>query len=154
MSGIDRLDRLFVFTAFLLQIVLLVFFANRKLDFDLAVKWGWIVYALAVPAVIVSLVLLVGGKPWYLWLAGFLYAAWAILGYIVDVASPVEWRSPILWPVLIPYVILFISSQMFYWWPLGNIQRPLWFIYAVLFVISTILNISSHRGWFGGNLAA
>ncbi len=151
MSGIDRLDRLFVFTAFLLQIVLLVFFANRKLDFDLAVKWGWIVYALAVPAVIVSLVLLVGGKPWYLWPAGFLYAAWAILGYVVDIARPVEWRSPILWPVLIPYVILFISSQMFYWGPLGNIQRPLWFIYAVLLVISTMLNISSHRGWFGAN---
>ena len=151
MSGIDRLDRLFVFTAFFLQIVLLVFFANRKWDFDSAVKWGWIVYALAVPAVVASLVLLVGGKPWYLWLAGFLYAAWAVLGYVVDIARPVEWRSPILWPVLIPYVLLFISSLMFYWWPLGNIQRPLWFIYAVLFVISTMLNISSHRGWFEGN---
>ena len=144
MSGLDRYDRLFVFAAFFIQIVLLVFFALRKWKFDTAMQFGWIVYALAVPAVIVSLVLLIGGKPWHLWLAGFLYAAWAILGYVVDIARQVEWRSPILWPVLIPYVLLYLSSLMFYWWPLGNIQRPLWFIYAVLFVISTILNITSH----------
>jgi hypothetical protein len=75
-----------------------------------------------------------------------LYAAWAIFGYVVDIARPAGWRSPILWPVFIPYVLLyFLSSLMFYWWPLGNIQRPLWFVYAVLFGISTILNISSHR---------
>ena len=29
---------------------------------------------------------------------------------------------------------------MFYWWLLGNIQRPLWFIYAVLFVIRDGVN--------------
>jgi len=144
MSGLDRYDKLFIFTSFFIQVVLLVFFAFRKWKFDTAMQFGWIVYALAVPAVIVSLVLIVGGKPWYLWLAGFLYAAWAIFGYIVDIARPVAWRSPILWPVFIPYILLYLSSLMFYWWPLGNIRRPLWFIYAVLFVISTILNMSSH----------
>jgi hypothetical protein len=144
MSGLDRHDRLFVSAAFSIQIVLLVFFALRKWKFDAAIQYGWIIFALAVPAVIVSLVLLIGGKSWYFWLAGFLYAAWSIFGYIVDIARPVEWRSPINWPIFIPYVLLYASSLMFYWWPLGNIQRPLWFIYAVLFVISTILNISSH----------
>lgn len=144
MSEVDRYDKLFVFNAFFIQIILLVFFALRRWKFDTAMKCGWIVYALSVPAVIVSLVLLIGGKPWYIWLSGFLYAVWAMLGYVVDIARPVAWRSPILWPVIIPYVLLYLSSLMFYWWPLGNIQRPLWFIYAVLFVISTILNISSH----------
>jgi hypothetical protein len=145
LSGLDRYERRFVFTAFFIQIVLLGFFALRKWKFDTAMQFGWIVYALAVPAVIVSVVLLVGGKPWHLWLAGFLYAAWAMFGYVVDIARPAGWRSPIFWPVFIPYVLLYVSSLMFYWWPLGNIQRPLWFVYAVLFGISTILNISSHR---------
>jgi hypothetical protein len=27
-------------------------------------------------------------------------------------------------PVLIPYVLLYLSSQMFYWWPLGTIRAP------------------------------
>jgi hypothetical protein len=141
----DRYDRLFVSVAFTIQIVLLVFFALRKWKFDTAMQFGWIVYALAVPAVIVSVALLIGGKPWHFWLAGFLYAAWAILGYVVDIARPVAWRSPILWPVFAPYVLLYLSSLMFYWWPLGNIQRPLWFIYGVLFAISTLLNITSHK---------
>jgi hypothetical protein len=144
MSGLDRHERLFVSTAFSIQIVLLVFFALRKWRYDTAILYGRIVFLLAVPAVIVSLIILKAGKPWQFWFGGFLFATWAIFAYIVDFASPVAWRSPIYWPVFIPYVLLYASSLMFYWFPLGNIQRPLWFIYAVLFVISTILNISSH----------
>ena len=144
MSVLDSNDKLFVFVAFFIQIVLVVFFAARKWKLDIAIQFGWIVYALGVLAIIVSLVLLIGGKPWYLWLAGFLYAAWAIFGYVVDIAYPVAWRSPIYWPVFIPYLLLYFSSLMFYWWPLANIQRPLWFIYAALYLISTILNLSSH----------
>lgn len=145
MSRLDRYDWLFVLVAFFIQIILVVFFALRYWMFDTAIQFGWIVYALAVPAVIASLVLMIGGKHWYIWLGGFLYAAWAILGYIVDIARPVAWRSPILWPVFIPYVLLYLASNMFYWWPLGNIQRPLWFIYGILFVVSTIPNIASHQ---------
>ena len=144
MSGLDRFDNLFVVTAFFIQIVLLIFFALRKWMFDTAMQLGWIVYALAVPALIISVLLLMNGKSWYFWLGGFLYTAWAILGYIVDVARPVAWRSPVYWPVFIPYVLLYLSTMMFYWFPVGNVYRPLWFVYAVLFVISTILNISSH----------
>jgi hypothetical protein len=142
----DRYDRLYVYTAFFIQAVLLVYFAVRKWDFDLAMQWGWLVYALALPAVIVSLVLLVAGKPWYLWVAGFLYAIFAVFGYVVDIARPLSWRSPVYLPVLIPFVGLYLSSLMFYWWPLGSIRRPLWYLYAVLFVFSTTLNVTSH-GW-------
>ena len=140
----DRLDTLFVIFAFFVQVVLVVFFAARKWAFDMAMQFGWIVFALGIPAAILSVVLLIRGKPWYLWLAGFLFAAWAVFGYTVDIARPVEWRSPILWPVFIPYVMLYLSSLVLYWWSVGFIGRPLWFAYAVLFLISTILNISSH----------
>ncbi|MBN1937802.1 MAG: hypothetical protein JW934_24300 [Anaerolineae bacterium] len=144
MSTLDHHDYLFAATSFFIQIVLLIYFAVRKWNFDAALRWGWIVYALAVPAVVVSVLLLIGGKSWHLWLGGFIYAAWTIWGYIVDIARPVEWRSPIRWPVFIPYVPLYTSTQMFYWWPLATVWRPLWFVYAVLFVASTALNVSSH----------
>jgi hypothetical protein len=142
----DRYDRLFVFTAFFIQFALLVYFAIRKWNFDLALQWGWLIYALALPAIIVSLVLLTAGKPWYLWFAGFLYTVFAVFGFIVDIARPVPWRSPVYLPVFMPYVLLYMASLMFYWWPLGTIKRPLWFIYAAMFVASTILNITSHTG--------
>ncbi|MCB9135504.1 MAG: hypothetical protein H6636_08760 [Anaerolineales bacterium] len=70
--------------------------------------------------------------------------AWAVFGYVVDIAHPVEWRSPIFWPVFLPYVLLYMATLMFYWWPLAIIQRPLWYVYAGLFLVSTYLNVSSH----------
>jgi hypothetical protein len=142
----DPYDRLFVSTVFILQILLLAYFALRRLNFDLALRWGWLIYALAIPACFVSLLLLAAGKPWQFWLAGFLYAVFAIFGYMVDLARPIPWRSPIYLPVFIPYVLLFLGSQMFYWFPLALIQRPLWFVYAVLFAASSVLNITSHTG--------
>ena len=70
--------------------------------------------------------------------------AWAAFGFYVDIANPVEWRSPILVPVFAPYVALYLAATMFYWWPLGRIRRGLWFAYAVLFAIGTAFNLASH----------
>ena len=73
MIGSDNLEILFVFTAFLFQIVLIVHFALRKWHFDSAMRYGWIVYALSIPAAVVSVVLLLGDMTWSLWLGGFIY---------------------------------------------------------------------------------
>ncbi len=137
-------ERLFVYASFFLQVALLIYFAIRKSNFSLAMRWGWLVYALALPMVVVSIALLVAGEPWYLWLGGFLYAIYAAFGYIVDIAHPIAWRSPVNVLVFVPYILLYLASLMFYWWPLARIWRPFWYVYAVLFVISTRLNISSH----------
>jgi len=137
-------ESLFVFMAFFIQIVLIIYFAFRKWHFDTAMRYGWIVYALGILTVISSIVLLLRGNPWYFWIAGFLYGVWAVYGYIVDIARPVQWRSPIYWPVFGPYVLLYLSSLMFYWFTLPRNQKPLWYVYAVLFVISTVLNVTSH----------
>lgn len=146
MSGFDNLELLFVVTAFLFQIALIVYFAARKYAFDFALKYGWIVYALSLPAAGVSLILLLGGMPLSLWLGGFLYLTWAIFGYAVEYALGISWRHPVRWPIFIPYVILYLATAMFYWWPLGLVSRPLWFVYTLLFIVSTVLNIASHKG--------
>ncbi len=44
-----------------------------------------------------------------------------------------------------PYVFLYLATVMFYWWPLALVSKPLWYVYAFLFMISTILNVTSHR---------
>jgi hypothetical protein len=147
-GGLSWSEALFATTALLIQALLVAYFALRTWAFDAAMDLGWIVYALAVPALVVSIFLIRDRQPWYLWIAGFLYAAWAAYGYYVDIASPVDWRSPILWPVFLPYVVLYIATQMYYWFPLGRLPRPtgrrLWFVYAALFVVSTGLNLASH----------
>ena len=85
MENMKKLDALFVGWAFFFQIVLIIHFAIRKRLFEsYTLKYGWIVYALAVPAVLVSIILLVGGKSWTFWLGGFLCLLFAGFGYYID----------------------------------------------------------------------
>ena len=145
MFGLKKLDSLFVVWAFFFQIALIVHFAVRKRFFETyTLKFGWIVYALCIPAMIVSLILLRAGKPWYFWLGGFLCLLFAVYGYYIDYIRQISWRSPVVPGIMVPYITLYLSTIMFYWWPLMRINRTLWFVYAGLYVISTILNITSH----------
>ena len=146
MFGLDNLDMLFVVWAFLFQIVLIIHFSLRKWCFSIAMKYGWSVYALSALAVVVSIFLLLGGKTWSLCVGGFIYLIWAIYGYTVEYTRGIQWRKPIRWSIFGPYVFLYLATVMFYWWPLALIRRPLWYVYAVLFIISTLLNVTSHKG--------
>ncbi len=146
MFDLDNLEILFVVWAFIFKIVLIIYFALRKRNFDIAMRYGWVVYALSVSAVVVSILLLLGGKTWSLWIGGFIYLIWGIYGYTVEYAKGIHWWNPIHWPIFGPYVFLYLATIMFYWWPLGLVSRPLWYVYAVLFIVSTTLNVTSHKG--------
>ena len=85
MFGLDSLDTLFVVWAFFFQIVLIMHFAVRKKYFEsYAKKYGWLVYALCFPAVLISIILLLGGKTLSFWLGGFLFLVYAAYGYWID----------------------------------------------------------------------
>lgn len=145
MFGLDKLDTLFVIWAFFLQTVFIVHFAIRKRFFEsYTQKFGWIVYALCFPAAVISLFLLLGGKSWSFWLGGFLFLIYAAFGYWIDYVKGIQWRNPLRMDIMFPYVTLYLGTIMFYWWPLALLYRPLWFVFGGLFVIGTILNITSH----------
>ncbi len=141
----DYLDVMFVVCAFLFQVLLIIHFALRKWRFDTAMRFGPVVYKLSIPAFLVSILLISGGKPWSMWLSGLLYLAWAIFGYTVEYVYKIEWRNALRWPILIPYISLYLATVMFYWFPTGMLYKPLWYVYDVLFLISTYLNITSHK---------
>ena len=144
-NSLDKLERLFVIWAFFIQVVLIIHFAVRKPLFETyTLKYGWIVYALSIPSVIISVIILRGGKSFSFWLGGFLFLLFAVFGFWVDYYLKIPWRNPIQKSILFPYVFLYLSTEMFYWWPLGLINRGLWFAYAGLFILATILNITSH----------
>jgi len=144
-NDIDKLDKLFIVWAFLFQIVLIVHFAVRKpLMESYTLKYGWIVYALCIPAVIISIILMRGGKHWGFWLGGFIFILFAVFGFWVDYVAKIPFRNPLRLDALIPYVFLYLATVMFYWFPLGRIDKKLWVGYAILFVIATVLNIGSH----------
>ena len=145
MTKLDNLDKLFVVWAFLLQILLIAHFAIRKpLMESYTEKYGWIIYALCIPAVVISIVLMRDGKSWSFWLGGFLFLIYAAFGYWVDYVAQIPFRNPLRLSIALPYVFTYLATVMFYWWPIGFLSRPLWFMYAILFVIATILNVISH----------
>jgi len=145
MAKLDNLDKMFVVWAFLFQILLIVHFAIRKPFFEsYTVKYGWIIYALCIPALAISILFLRGGKSWSFWLGGFLFLVFAIFGYWVDYVARIPFRNPLQLSIVFPYAFLYLATEMFYWWPLGLLSRQLWFIYGILFGISIVLNITSH----------
>ena len=146
MATWDNLQGMYVVVAFLFQIVLIVHFAVRRWRLALAVRYGPIVYALSVPAAVVSALLLRAGQPWWLWLGGFLYLVFAAFGYAVEYVARIQWRSPIRWPIFGPYIPLYLATVMFYWWPLALISKPLWYVAGALFVVGSALNVTSHHG--------
>jgi hypothetical protein len=145
MFDLDNLDSLYVIWAYTVQIVFIIHFAIRKRFFErYTMKYGWLVYALSIPAAMVSVILLIGGKTWSIWLGGFLFLIYGAYGYRIDYVKKVQWRKPLQLSIMVPYVFLYLGTIMFYWWPLGLLSRTLWYVFAVLFLIGTILNISSH----------
>jgi hypothetical protein len=145
MSSISSQAQLYVATAFAFQILLLVHFVLRKWAFDSYIhQYGWIVYALAVPAAIVSVLLMRQGAEWWMWVGGLFYLVWAVFGYVVEYRLGIAWRNPIVWPIFGPYLFLYLATTMFYWWPLARIGRPFWLVCTVIFVVATVFNASSH----------
>jgi hypothetical protein len=139
-------DILFITWSLLFQLALIAHFALRKWAFNAYVtRWGWIFYTLAFPAAIVSIVLFGAGTDWPFWVGGFIVVAWAAYGAAVEYGRKVEWRNPMRWSIGGPYVMLYLATVMFYWWPVALLSRPLWYLYALLFLTATALNISSHR---------
>jgi hypothetical protein len=145
MFNTQGLEILFVSWSFLFQLILIIHFAVRKWHFDLAMRFGWIVYALSIPAGLICMFFLLNGQSWYYWLGGLIYLVWAAYGYRVEYVRQIEWRSSVRWSILGPYVTLYLATVMFYWWPLALIYKPLWYAYAILFLASTILNVTSHH---------
>jgi hypothetical protein len=144
-SDIDRFDMLFVVWAFLFQVALIVHFALRKRLIEAyTLKLGWLVYALSIPAAVISVVLLLRGKTWSVWLGGVLFIVYAAYGYWVDYVRGIQWRNPLRPAIMVPYVLLYLATVMFYWWPLGALSRPLWIAFGILFAIGTVLNVTSH----------
>jgi hypothetical protein len=139
------LDRLYVGFALLFHISLVAHFILRKLYFEsYAFRYGWIVYALGIPAAVISVMLIRGEKGLSFWLGGFLFLAFAAYGYWIDYVAKIQFRNPLRMSVVIPYALLYLSTVMFYWWPVGQLSRPLWFVFGALFVIGSYFNITSH----------
>jgi hypothetical protein len=145
MFGLDGLFVLFVAWAFFYILVLIVHFALRKRFYQsYTLRFGWLVYALGLPALIISIVLLLGGKSWSFWVAGILCLIYSCFGFWIDYVKKINWRKPLIPRIMFPYVTLYLATLVFYWFPLGLLYKPFWYAYSILFFIAMLLNLRSH----------
>jgi hypothetical protein len=135
----------FVVFAFGVQVLLILDFAARNWRPALERKYGWVIYALGIVAVLLAIVFALGRQPAYAVVAPLVYALWAAFGYVVDIYRHIEWRNPPRWSVLAPYVLLFMASQFAFWIPLWYLGLGYWAAYTVLYAVNTALNFASHR---------
>jgi hypothetical protein len=139
------MEFLFIAFAFLSQILLILNFAARNWKPVFERRYGWITYAMGVPALILGIVFLLDGQPGSYVFAPFTYAAWAAFGATIDLIRPVSWRSPTRWSVFIPFVLLFMIAQFAFWIPLWSIGIAYWIVYTLMYALNTALNLNSHR---------
>jgi len=88
-------------------------FAVRKRFFEsYTTKYGWWVYALALPGLIFSIIILLGEKSWSFWSGGILLLIFSIYGYYVDSIKKEEWQKPIKKSIFFPYVFWYLATIM------------------------------------------
>lgn len=127
------------------QTVLAAFFAARRWARPRADRLGRLAYALAFLGLPTGAWLLLDGQPYRLFVGPLLMAAWAALGWTLDVRHPRPWRDPpVDRGVMGSYVALYLLAQMFLWWPLWDLAAVAWVAFGLLFVVNTGLNLRGH----------
>lgn len=103
---------------------------------------GYLMFALGVPAAI-ALVGFIRARAGLLSLLGpAVYIAFLTLMLVVDYVAPVEFRSPHLYGVLVPYLVLFFGSILLMGLPMYGTNRSYWLVT----VVTSVLLIGSMVG--------
>ncbi len=92
---------------------------------------GYVIIALAVPAVI-ALIGFVGSRASVLnYLGPIVFLCFVALMLAVDYISPVEFRSPPSYAILVPYLVLFFGAILLMGIPMFKLNRSYWMVTVV-----------------------
>lgn len=100
---------------------------------------GQVMIALAVPAAIALLAFVRARAGWRDWIGPAVYLAFVALEVVVDYVWPVEFRSPMRYSILVPYLLLFFGAILLMGLPMFRLNRRLWLVT----VASTVLLLGS-----------
>ena len=147
MSTFTSYEFVFIAAAFTYQVLLLFNFIGRNLRPEIERKFGWILYALSVPALFIGAIYFLNQQPWYYGSAFLLFALWGGFGYYIDVYRKIPWRNPTRVSVMIPYIGLYVGSLFSFWIPLWYLGMAYWWAFTIFYAVNTVLNIVGHRGF-------
>ena len=108
---------------------------------------GYVIIALALPA---TLALVAFGRAragWLQWAGPAVYLAFIALMVVVDYAWPVEFRSPMRYGILVPYLLLFFGAILLMGLPMFRLDRRLWLVtVATTVLLLGAMGVAMHKG--------
>jgi hypothetical protein len=108
---------------------------------------GFVMIALAVPAVAALIALVRSRAGWLQWSGLVVYLAFLVLLIIVDYAWPVEFRSPVRVAILVPYLLLFFGAILLMGLPMFRLDRRLWLVTAATTaLLLASMGVAMHKG--------
>jgi hypothetical protein len=100
---------------------------------------GYCMMALAIPSIVALIAFVRQGAGWFHWIGPATFVAFIVLMIAVDYAWPIEFRSPMRYDVLVPYLVLFFGSILLMGLPMFSMNRQLWLVT----VTTTVLLLGS-----------
>ncbi|MFC2099543.1 hypothetical protein ACFLSF_01770 [Candidatus Bipolaricaulota bacterium] len=100
---------------------------------------GRVMIGLAIPAIVALVAFVRAGAGWRHWIGPSVYLAFVAMMVVVEYAWPVEFRSPMRYGILVPYLILFFGAILLMGLPMFRLSRPLWLVT----VATTVLLLGS-----------
>jgi len=102
-------------------------------------RLGYVMIALAAPAALALIAFVRARAGWLQWIGPAVYLAFIALMIVVDYVWPIEFRSPALYRILVPYLVLFFGAILLMGLPMFRSNRGLWLVT----VASTVLLLGS-----------
>jgi hypothetical protein len=96
---------------------------------------GYVMIALAVPATLALVAFWRARAGWLQRVGPAVYLAFVVLMVVVDYVWPVEFRSPMRYVILVPYLVLFFSAILLMGLPMYRLNRRLWLVTLVTSVL-------------------
>ncbi len=100
---------------------------------------GYVMIALAIPSIVALIAFVRAGAGWLHWIGPAVFVIFIALMVVVDYASPVEFRSPMRYEILVPYLVLFFGAILLMGLPMFCLNRQLW----LLTVVTSVLLLGS-----------
>jgi hypothetical protein len=89
---------------------------------------GYVMIALAVPATLAIVAFGRARAGWRQWGGPAVYLAFVALMVVVDYVWPVEFRYPMRYSILVPYLLLFFGAILLMGLPMFRMDRRLWLV--------------------------
>ena len=108
---------------------------------------GYAIVALAVPSAVAVVAFAHAGAGWRHWIGPAVFVAFVLLMVAVEYIWPVEFRSPALYGILVPYLVLFFGSILLMGLPMFRMDRALWLVtVATTVLLLGSMGVAMRRG--------